>query len=582
MNKIFALLSLAVLMLNCTGVTHAGGCPDGSEPVKSVSADGTYFVYNCGGQSSSSSSSSSVASSNTGTIEVAMKPNSGDWMNESIFPWTLKEKLKLKYRHITGIFYGDFDNDGVDDLFVLGVANQNSATVSGTEENGYFTKNIACDINADIDNKYSCYDERNQIEIYSIKDNVIYKFWNGKKQKIDTLEGIAATNVSGLLVNNNPIEMQTQGANHLKLADFNGDGVLDIFITDSGIGMWDGNEVEVGGKNDLYYLSQKDGSWLESTSTHVTGEGVKNGKGLPNFSHGGSVGDIDGDGDIDVVVSSIKWVGNNSRVMCYVNQGDGHMVVRMCGDQFGYEVELGDIDNDGDLDIVFGGELHGSLKDWNVFDRTPSCSASRCLGAYSGILLNDGKGNFFKRGFEFEEHRNSNGFSYEHVPNVSVADLDGDGDLDVIRMLVGNLYAGVAMTIEENIGNGQFKTVLVDEWCKGPPSKEEWQKTEGGKFNCFAIGFKLGDFNKDGLIDIVVDAADHLKEMHHHRVVDGTVFLSTEKFTYDTIHPDDRNYPLVDIGDCSLGMCNNISSSQQAVEDELAAFEAELAAELNQ
>ena len=35
--------------------SYAGSCPDGSEPVKSVSDDGTYFVFNCGGQSSSSS-----------------------------------------------------------------------------------------------------------------------------------------------------------------------------------------------------------------------------------------------------------------------------------------------------------------------------------------------------------------------------------------------------------------------------------------------------------------------------------------------------------------------------------------------
>ena len=26
----------------------AAGCPDGSEPVKSLSADGTYFVFDCG------------------------------------------------------------------------------------------------------------------------------------------------------------------------------------------------------------------------------------------------------------------------------------------------------------------------------------------------------------------------------------------------------------------------------------------------------------------------------------------------------------------------------------------------------
>jgi hypothetical protein len=29
----------------------AAGCPDGSEPVRSISADDTYFVFECGGNS---------------------------------------------------------------------------------------------------------------------------------------------------------------------------------------------------------------------------------------------------------------------------------------------------------------------------------------------------------------------------------------------------------------------------------------------------------------------------------------------------------------------------------------------------
>ena len=496
-------------------------------------------------------SAQGFAASNSNT-KVAMKPFDGDWMNESIFPTTLKEKLLLKYRRVAGIFWGDFDNDGIDDLFVLGVANQSAAIITG-EETAHITTNEACDITSAI----SCYDERNQIEIYSIKDNVAYKIWNNKKQRMDMLEGFATTSVSERLINNNPIEMQMQAANHMKLADFNGDGVLDIFITDAGLEVYrgKGKKAKYEGKNDLYYLSQPDGSWLESTITHVTGEYVKNGKGLPNFSHGGDVGDIDNDGDIDIVVSSIKWVGNNGRVMCYVNQGDGHMIVRTCGNQFSFETELGDIDNDGDLDIVAGGNANGI----NMNDPH----------SYSGILLNDGTGKFYQRGFEFDNHINSNGLHYEHVPNVAVSDLDGDGDLDIICMLVGDLYQGVAMIIEENIGNGQFRTALVDEWCAGPMPGEEKSKTEGGSHNCFAINFKLGDFNKDGLVDIVVDANWYLKEMHNHRVVDGSVFLSTGKFTYDTIHPDDENYPLTDIGDCSLGMCNISVSSPQKLATEL-------------
>ena len=43
---------------------YAGSCPDGSDPVKSISADGTYFVYNCGNTNTSSSNTSLITEIN--------------------------------------------------------------------------------------------------------------------------------------------------------------------------------------------------------------------------------------------------------------------------------------------------------------------------------------------------------------------------------------------------------------------------------------------------------------------------------------------------------------------------------------
>ena len=51
MKKLFLLLILSFFSVQ--GL--AGDCPDGSEPVKSISADGTYFVFNCEGSASTSS-----------------------------------------------------------------------------------------------------------------------------------------------------------------------------------------------------------------------------------------------------------------------------------------------------------------------------------------------------------------------------------------------------------------------------------------------------------------------------------------------------------------------------------------------
>jgi hypothetical protein len=598
-NSIKSLIPLTVLILcSISGVANAGISAWSDKTIcRLVNTTPTNIEYqteltsrglSCGGAVTSASTTN--VQSLTTKVKVEMKPFNGDWMNESIFPASLKERLNAKYRWIVGIFYGDMDGDGIDDLVTLAAPKLSKNILSGPEHIDK-TNSAVCDITTTV---FDCYDERNNIEIYLIKDNTTFTSWNAKKQRmVTTRDGFGADNISKRLGNNNPIEMQIQGSNTIKLADFNGDGVLDIFASDAGLNIWDGNKNRQNGKNDLYYLSQPNGSWLESTATHVTGTKAKKGKGLFNYSHNATVGDIDGDGDIDIVVPSNKWVGKNSEIMCYVNQGNGHMKVRQCGNQFGWEVELGDVDNDGDLDILFGGSLHNAAKEWGYMNTLPSCSSSRCLGAFSGVLLNDGTGNFYKRGFEFPEYKNSNGFSYSQVPNISVADLDGDGDLDVVRSLIGVDYAGFAMAIEENIGNGQFRTALIDEWCKGPESKSTWQIGEGGKYNCGTIAFKFGDFNKDGFIDIVVDNAPHAKKMFNHRIVDGTVFLSTGKFTYDTINPDDRKYPLANVGDCSyLSKCDVIGStevdvtvsdtSQQEVEAELAAFEAELEAELNQ
>ena len=54
MKKLLLLLTLSFF----SAQSLAGSCPDGSKPVKSISADGTYFVYNCGGQSSSTNTGS--------------------------------------------------------------------------------------------------------------------------------------------------------------------------------------------------------------------------------------------------------------------------------------------------------------------------------------------------------------------------------------------------------------------------------------------------------------------------------------------------------------------------------------------
>jgi len=66
MKKLLLLLILSFF----SAQGNAGSCPDGSDPVKSVSADGTYFVYNCGGGSNNAkdTKTSNKASTNSSNI----------------------------------------------------------------------------------------------------------------------------------------------------------------------------------------------------------------------------------------------------------------------------------------------------------------------------------------------------------------------------------------------------------------------------------------------------------------------------------------------------------------------------------
>jgi endoglucanase len=60
MKKLLLLLILSFF----SAQSLAGSCPDGSEPIKSISEDGTYFVFNCGSSNESNGSANSSTVSN--------------------------------------------------------------------------------------------------------------------------------------------------------------------------------------------------------------------------------------------------------------------------------------------------------------------------------------------------------------------------------------------------------------------------------------------------------------------------------------------------------------------------------------
>ncbi len=158
------------------------------------------------------------------------------------------------------------------------------------------------------------------------------------------------------------------------------------------------------------------------------------------------VGDLDGDGNLDAVFTesygSQIWFGN----------GDG----TFSSTTFGAGVKggngIGDLDGDGDLDVIQAG--------FNQHD----------------IWLNNGDGTF-----------TSSSMAFDNGKDVAIGDLDGDGDLDAI-LTVGAGGSGAPNQIWFNNGSGGFNAFTFG---TGNSSKAD-----------------LGDLDNDGDLDAIITNYD--------------------------------------------------------------------------
>ena len=98
MKNLLLILALSLFSVQ----SFAGSCPDGSEPVKSISADGTYFVYNCGGGNEQSSSSTNNDSWNdSGPLDEMTIPD-----NWQLFKY--KETLRVARKNFEALSFTGF------------------------------------------------------------------------------------------------------------------------------------------------------------------------------------------------------------------------------------------------------------------------------------------------------------------------------------------------------------------------------------------------------------------------------------------------------------------------------------------
>lgn len=132
----------------------------------------------------------------------------------------------------------------------------------------------------------------------------------------------------------------TWGARKALLGDFNNDGKPDIAYPEQGIDEWGAQESAP--------------SILISTSTGYTMRKLSD---KEVYLHAGASGDIDNDGDLDILMSS------QHRLLTFINNGDGtfreELFVQLDpnSSQNGFvSMELYDLNNDGFLDLIGGGD----------------------------------------------------------------------------------------------------------------------------------------------------------------------------------------------------------------------------------
>lgn len=216
----------------------------------------------------------------------------------------------------------------------------------------------------------------------------------------------------------------------VEIADYNGDGYLDIAVC-------------CNNSSTYYYdilINDKTGHFVKVQQVNVAGR--------PDNS---TTGDIDGDGDIDILTSTAVISSSN----CYIlfNSGTGFFTVtQITLTNTSYTPTPGDLDGDGDLDLVVNG------------------STSSIVNGIK-VLINNGTG-VFTSGQSFGNQTLAYGPKY-------LRDINNDGYLDLVATIGGILE------IYTNNGAGTFTLYLTI-------ANNGWPG--------YSIG--IGDINGNGNMDI--------------------------------------------------------------------------------
>jgi hypothetical protein len=299
--------------------------------------------------------------------------------------------------------------------------------------------------------------------------------------------------------------IETMGGG-VALLDYDNDGRLDIFFI-NGARLEDPMpEGKLPDKSDRKYWNRLYHQNADGTFTDVTERGGVTGASQGFYGMGVAVGDYDNDGFEDIYVTG--YGGN----ILYHNNGNGTFtdVTQKAGvAASGWSASAGffDYDNDGKLDLFVTRYLDWSFKTNRYCGEKREgyrayCHPDNYEGVTNVLYHNNGNGTF-------SDVSQKAGIANPHGKGLGVAfaDYDGDGFTDVF---VAN--DSVQCFLYHNNGNGTFSETGL---LAGVGYNEDGKTFAG-------MGVDFGDYDNDGLPDIVVTDLSNERYMLFRNNGDGT------------------------------------------------------------